>query len=70
MQLIETSPPGTYRDQQLDNIIGSINSQLDCPGVREFWDKVKHLYVPVNQIIDDTLSDSEIDEIERGVSVR
>ena len=31
MQLMETSPPGTYRDQQLDNIIGSINSQLDCP---------------------------------------
>jgi len=70
MQLMETSPPGTYRDQQLDNIIGSINSQLDYPGVREFWDKAKHLYVPVNQIIDDTLSDSEIDEIKRSASVR
>jgi len=70
MQLMETSPPGTYRNQQLDNIIGSIKTQLDYPGVREFWDKAKHLYVPVKQIIDDTLSDSEIDEIERGASVR
>ena len=70
MQLMKTSPRGAYRDQQLDNIIGSINSQLDYPGVREFWDKVKHMYVPVQQIIDDTLSDSKIDEAKRSASVR
>jgi len=70
MQLMNTSPPGNYRDQQLDNITGSINTQLDYPGVREFWDKVKHMYVPVQQIIDDTLFDSEIDETERSASVR
>jgi len=63
MQLIQTSPPGAYRDQQLDNISGSINSQLDYPGVREFWDKTKHLYLPVQQLVDDTLSASEKDEV-------
>ena len=69
LQLMKTSPPGAYRDQQLDNIICSINSQLDYQGVREFWDTVKHMYVPVQQIIDDTLYDSKIDEIQRGASV-
>lgn len=63
MQLMETSPPGAYRDQQLDNISGSINSQLGYPGVREHWDKVKHLYLPAQQMIDDTLSANEIDEV-------
>jgi len=63
MQLMETSPLGAYRDQQLDNISGSINFQLNYPGVREFWDKVKHLYLPAQQIIDDTLSANEIDEV-------
>jgi len=62
MQLMKTSPPGAYRDQQLDNISGSIKSQLDYPGVRELWDKVKHLYLPVQQLVDDTLSASEKNE--------
>ena len=63
LQLMRTSPSGAHRDQQLDNILTSINSQLDYPGTRELWDKLKHMYLPVQQIIDDTLSANESDEV-------
>jgi hypothetical protein len=60
---MRTASPGAHQDQQLDNILKSIKSQLDYPGVREFWNKVKPQYLPVKQIIDDTLCINESDEI-------
>ena len=63
MQLMKTSRPGSYRDQQLDNIIGSIPFLLDHRGAREVWETAKHLYLPVQQLIDDTLSESGKDEV-------
>lgn len=59
LQLMKTPSSAAHRDQQLDNILASINSQLDYPGTREFWDRVKHMYLPVQQFIDDTLSADE-----------
>ena len=35
MQLMETSPPGEYRDQQLENIAGVVVYILNYPGAQE-----------------------------------
>ena len=63
LQLMRTSSSGAHRDQQLDNILTSVNPMLDYPGTREIWDKLRHMYLPVQQIIDDTLSANESDEV-------
>ena len=59
MQLIETSPPGEYRDQQLENIAGVIVYMLNYPGAQEIWGMVKHTFVPVQKLVDDALSTAE-----------
>ncbi len=59
MQLMETSPPGKYRDQQLENIEGVIVYMLNYPGAREIWGMVKHTFVPVQKLVDDALSSAE-----------
>ena len=59
MQLVETSPPGEYREQQLENIEGVIVYILNYPGAQEVWGMVKHTFVPVQKLIDDTLASAE-----------
>ena len=59
MQLIETSPPGEYRDQQLENIAGVIVYMLNYPGAQEIWGMVKHTFIPVQKLIDDAISTAE-----------
>ncbi len=59
MQLMETSPPGEYRDQQLENIAGVIVYMLNYPGAQEIWGMAKHTFVPVQKLVDDALSSDE-----------
>jgi hypothetical protein len=59
MQLMETSPPGEYRDQQLENISGVTTHMLNYPGTQEIWGTVRHTFVPVQKLIDDALSYAE-----------
>jgi hypothetical protein len=59
MQLMETSPPGEYRDQQLENIAGVIVYILKYPGAQEIWGMAKHTFVPVQKLVDDALSSAE-----------
>ncbi len=59
MQLMETSPPGEYRDQQLENISGVITYMLNYPGAQEIWGMAKHTFVPVQKLVDDALSSAE-----------
>ena len=59
MQLMETSPPGEYRDQQLENIAGVIVYFLKYPGAQEIWGMAKHTFVPVQKLVDDALSSAE-----------
>ena len=59
MSLMETSPPGEYRDQQLENIAGVIVYILNYPGAQEIWDMVKHTFVPVQKLVDDALSSTK-----------
>jgi hypothetical protein len=59
MQLMETSPPGEYRDQQLDNITGVIVYILKYPGAQEIWGMARHTFAPVQKLVDDALSSAE-----------
>jgi len=59
MQLLETSPLGEYRDQQLENIAGVIVYFLKYPGAQEIWGTAKHTFVPVQKFVDDALSSAE-----------
>jgi len=59
MQLMETSPPGEYRDQQLENIKGVIVYMLNYPGARKIWSMVKHTFVPVQELVDSALSSAD-----------
>ena len=57
-QISQTSPPGNYRDEQIENIAGIIRLYIDHPGVREVWTKVKHTFVPVEELVEDNISRS------------
>jgi len=59
MQLMETSPPGDYREQQLKNIEDVVVYMLNYPGAREIWGLVRHTFVPVQELIDGALSSAE-----------
>ena len=59
MQLMETSPPGDYREQQLKNIEDVVVYMLNYPGTREIWGLVRHTFVPVQELIDGALSNTE-----------
>ena len=59
MQLMDTSPPGEYRDQQLENIVAIIVYFFESPGAQEIWGMAKHTFVPVQKLVDDALSSAE-----------
>ena len=59
VQLMETSPPGEYRDQQLENIAGVTVYMFNYPGALEIWRIVKHTFVPIQQLFDDAISSVE-----------
>ena len=59
MQLKETSPTGEYYEQQLENIEGVIVYLFNYPGALEIWGMIKHTFVPVQKLIDDTLASAE-----------
>lgn len=59
LTLLKTSPPGAYRDQQVDNISGVISYWFDYPGARDVWHTVKHTFVQVQQLVDNSISGTE-----------
>ena len=59
LTLMKTSPPGAYRDQQVDNISGVIKHWFDYPGARDIWHTVEHTFSPVQQLIDNSISEAE-----------
>lgn len=50
LQLMETSPPGDYRDQQLDNIKGVIVFLFEYEGAYETWRMIRHTFVPIQEL--------------------
>jgi len=56
MQLMETSPPGKYRDQQVENLEGVIAYFFSYEGSLEIWNKVGHTFVPIKDLFENTIS--------------
>ena len=56
LQLMETSPPGEYRDQQLTNISGVIVFLFNYDGALEIWSSIKHTFEPIQELFDDAIA--------------
>jgi hypothetical protein len=56
LQLMATSPPGKYRDQQLENMAGVIVYIFNFPGSHEIWETAKHTFVPIQELFDESIS--------------
>jgi hypothetical protein len=56
IQLMETSPPGSYRDQQTENMGQIIVFLFDHPGTRELWNSMRDHFTPIAHIFDDAMS--------------
>lgn len=52
LQLMQTSPPGEYREQQLRNIGGVIVFLFDYEGSQEVWNGIKHTFEPIQPLFD------------------
>ena len=55
---METSSPGAYRDQQLENIEGVIAYFFNYKGTLDIWEKTKHTFVPIQDVFDKAISDA------------
>jgi hypothetical protein len=58
-QITSTSPPGEYRNQQIENIGDLVQFYLDYPGTHEMWSEVRHTFVPIQQLNDSRISYSK-----------
>lgn len=59
LQLMQTSPPGDYRDQQLRNIAGVIVFLFEYEGAQEIWHSIKQTFEPIQILFDDAISAAE-----------
>jgi len=60
LQLMQTSPPGDYREQQIRNIAGVIVFLFEYEGAREIWHSIKHTFEPIQTLFDDAISAAEL----------
>jgi len=58
LQVTQTSKPGEYQDQQLDNIAGIVAGYIDNPGGRELWSRLRAYFPTIADIVDRNLSAS------------
>ena len=63
MQLMETSSPGEYRDQQLENIRGVITYFFNYEGTLAIWEKVKHTFVPIQKLFEQAISGAQESQV-------
>ena len=59
LQLMETSPPGEYRDRQEENMGQIIVFLFDFPGTRELWKEMRDHFTPIAHIFDKVLSNED-----------
>ncbi len=55
LQLMETSPPGSYRDHQIHNMGQIIVFLFDYHGTRELWNSMRDNFTPIVHIFDDAM---------------
>jgi hypothetical protein len=60
LQLMQTSPHGEYRDQQLRNIAGVIVFMFDYQGAQDAWNSIKHMFEPIESLFDEAISSAKL----------
>jgi len=55
LQIVRTSPPGAYRDTQLQNLMGIATGYFCFPGTRELWAKIGDYFAPIQPLVDEAL---------------
>jgi len=61
LQLMQTSPPGEYRDQQLRNISGAVVFFFEYEGSQALWETIKHMFEPIQSLLDEAIADSQVE---------
>jgi hypothetical protein len=61
-QIMRTSRPGEYRDTQIANLSGIAAGYFCSPGTRELWDRLRHYFVPIRDLVDGALARAEESE--------
>ncbi len=56
IQLMETSTPGEYRNQQLENLRGVIAYMFNYRGALGIWEEAKHTFVPIHDLFKNAIS--------------
>ena len=56
LQLMETSPDGSYRDRQLENMGQIIVFLFDYPGGRDLWSSMRDHFTPIANVFDDAMA--------------
>ena len=59
MQLMETSSPGVYRDQQVENLEGVIAYLFNYKGALEIWEESKHTFVPIQDLFEKAIPSAQ-----------
>jgi hypothetical protein len=59
MQLMETSSPGEYRDQQIENLEGVIAYLFNYQGALGIWEAARHTFVPIQDLFDTAISGAQ-----------
>lgn len=59
MQLMETSPAGDYRDQQIENLEGVIAYVFNYAGALEVWQEARHTFVPIQALFDKGIANAQ-----------
>jgi len=59
MQVTETSQPGPYLDNQLNNMAEIIKGYVGYPGTRDLWRSLRHYYHPIAELVDENLRSTQ-----------
>jgi len=55
LQIVRTSPPGEYRNTQLQNLSGIATGYFSFPGTRELWSRIGDYFAPIQPLVDEAL---------------
>jgi len=52
LQLLQTSRPGPYREQQIENLAGIVGGYFGHPGTRALWRRLRPYYPTIAEIVE------------------
>jgi hypothetical protein len=59
MQVSQTSKPGPYLDNQLNNMAEIIKGYFGYPGTRVLWRSLRPYYQPIAEVVDENLRSTQ-----------